>query len=107
MFDMVYFVNLALLAITKLFSNEADISEAFYILIGTAFAQFLGLILYKVFLIIKRSEKVTACLYQREPDDDWEPYEQAALLRENEPDSEEDQESDASGSNVSLLTYGI
>ena len=50
---------------------------------------------------------MTACLYQRETDDDWEPYEQAALLRENEPDSEEDRESDGSGSDVSLPTYGI
>ena len=107
MFDMVYFVNLALLAITKLFSNEADISEASYILIGIAFAQFLGQIFYKVLLIIKRSEKVKACLHRREIDDDWEPYEQAALLRENELDSEEDRQSDGSGSNVSLPTYGI
>ena len=107
MFDMSYFVNLALLAITKLFTNKANISEASYVLIGIAFAQFLGLILYKVFLIIKRSEKVKACLHRRETDDDWEPYEQAALLRENEPDSEEDRESDGSGSDVSLPTYGI
>ena len=108
MFDMWYFVNLALLAVTKLFNNDENISEAPYnILIGMAFAQFLGLILYKVFLIIKRSEKVKACLHRREPDDDWEPYEQAALLRENEPDSEEDQESGGSGSDVSLQTYGI
>ena len=108
MFDMWYFVNLALLAVIKLFNNDENISEAPYnILIGIAFAQFLGLILYKVFLIIKHSEKVKACLHQRERDDDWEPYEQAALLRENEPDSEEDQESDGSGSDVSLQTYGI
>ena len=107
MFDMSYFMNLGLLAITKLFRNEANISEASFILIGIAFVQFLGLIVYKVFLIIKRNEKVEACLHGREPDDDWEPYEQAALLRENEPDSEEDRESDGSGSDVSLPTYGI
>ena len=107
MFDMSYFMNLGLLAITKLFRNEANISEASFILIGIAFVQFLGLIVYKVFLIIKRNEKVETCLHGREPDDDWESYEQAALLRENEPDSEEDRESDGSGSDVSLPTYGI
>ena len=81
MFDMSYFVNLGLLAVTKLFSNEADISEASYIFFGIAFAEFLGLILYRVFLIIKRTEKVKACLHRREADDDWEKYEQAALQR--------------------------
>ena len=106
-FDMAYFVNIALLAVTKLFSNQADFSEASYILIGIALTQFLGLILYKVFLIIMRSEKVKACLQRKDTDDDWEPYEQAALLRENEPDTEEDRESDGSGSDVSLPTYGI
>ena len=107
MFDMSYFVNLSLLAITKLFSNEADISVASYTLIGLAFVQFLGLIVYKIYLIIKRNEKVAACLHRREPHDDWEPYEQAALLRENEQGSEEARESDGSGSDVSLLTYGV
>ena len=63
--------------------------------------------LLMVTLIIKRTEKVKACLHRREADDDWEQYEQAALQRENEPDSEEDRESDGSGSNVSLLTYGV
>ena len=57
MFDMLYFVNLAVLAIIKLFSNEADVFEASYIPIGITFVQFLGLILCKIFLLIKRSEK--------------------------------------------------
>ena len=39
-----------------------------------------------------------ACLHRSETDDNWEPYEQVALLREKliEPDSVEDQESDGS-----------
>ena len=50
-----------------------------------------------------------ACLHRRETDDNWEPYQQVALLREKliEPDSVEDQESDGSGSEVSHPTYGI
>ena len=46
MFDMSYFVNLGLLAVTKLFSNEADISEASYIFFGIAFNTLQGIFDY-------------------------------------------------------------
>ena len=42
--------------------------------------------------------------WRRPVDDDWELYEQAALLREMESDTEE-QGSDSSGSIESLPTY--
>ena len=46
-----------------------------------------------------------ACLPKRQPsEDDWELYEQAALLREMESDTEQEG-SDGSGSVESLPTY--
>ena len=72
-----------------------------------AFAQFLVLVLFKVFSICKRSKKVMSCLHERQPaEDDWELYEQAALLREMESETEEEfEDSDGSGSIESLPTY--
>ena len=47
------------------------------------------------------------CLHKGQPtEDDWELYEEAALLREIESDSE-GEESEESGSNGSLSTYGF
>ena len=54
------------------------------------------------------------CARDNEPHDDWELYEQAALereqaalVREMESESEEDRESNESGSIESVPTYGI
>ena len=67
-------------------------------LFGLAFAQFIGLVFFKVLVIIKRSERVMSCLRRGQPEyDDWELYEQAALQREMESDSERE-ESEESGS---------
>ena len=58
-----------------------------------------------MFFICKRNEKVMACLHKRQPaEDDWELYEQAAVLREMESDTEEEG-SDGSGSIERLTTY--
>ena len=84
-------------------------------LIAIALAQFLGLILYKVFVLFKCSRRIaTCCDCKNEPNDDWEPYEQAALereqaalVREMESEIEEDRESNESGSIESVPTYGI
>ena len=107
MFDIFFFMNLALLCLTKLFTTTSGGSQdvAAYALVGMAFAQFLGLVLFKVFSILKRSETLTVCLHKRQhAEDDWELYEEAALLREMESDPEEE-ESDESGSIENLLTY--
>ena len=57
-------------------------------------------------VIVKRSERVMSCLRRGQPaDDDWEVYEQAALQRQMESDSERE-ESEESGSIESLPTYG-
>ena len=107
MFDISFFMNLALLCVTKLFTTTSggDQGAAAYTLVGVAFAQFLGLVLFKLFSILKRSEKVMACLHKRQPaEDDWELYEEAALQREMESDTEEEY-SNGSTSIESLPTY--
>ena len=107
MFDTAYFMNLALLAGASCFNTTEtrDPAVSSYTLIGIALTQFVGLILFKVSSILKRSERVMTCLHlQQAAEDDWELYEQAALLREMESDAEE-QDSDSSGSLESLPTY--
>ena len=107
-FNAVWFVNLGLLSISHMFTTleRENISLASNCLFGLAFAQFIGLVFFKVLVIIKRSERVMACLRRGQPEyDDWELYEQAALQREMESDSERE-ESEESGSIESLPTYG-
>ena len=108
-FDVVWFVNLGLLSVSHIFTSFEgnNFTLALNCLIGLAFAQFIGLIFFKVLVIIKRSERVMSCLRGGQPaEDDWELYEQAALLREMESDSERE-ESEESGSIESLPTYGF
>ena len=106
-FNAVWFVNLGLLSASHMFTtfDGGNISIALNCLFGLAFAQFIGLVFFKVLVIIKRSERVMSCLRRGQPaDDDWEPYEQAALQREMESDSERE-ETQESGSMESLPTY--
>ena len=100
-----FFLNLAIINLTVLFSNS-NVSVASFTLIAIALAQFVGLVLCKIFVIFRHSYKGRMrCFCPRKAEDDWELYEQAALLREVESDSEEDGESDTSGSVNSLPTY--
>ena len=107
-FNAVWFVNLGLLSASHMFATleSGNISLASNCLFGLAFAQFIGLVFFKVVVIIKRSERMMACLRRGQPEyDDWEVYEEAALQREMESDSERE-ESEESGSIESLPTYG-
>ena len=107
-FNAVWFVNLGLLSVSHIFTtfDGGNISLASNFLLGLGLVQFIGLILFKVVVIVKRSERVMSCLRRGQPaDDDWELYEQAALQREMESDSE-GEESEESGSIESLPTYG-
>ena len=107
-FNAVWFVNLGLLSAShNMFTTleRGNISLASNCLFGLAFAQFIGLVFFKVLVIIKRSERVMSYLRRGQPEyDDWELYEQAAFEREMESDSERD-ESEESGSIESLPTY--
>ena len=90
-FNASFSVNLTILCFLNFFTVIAgsDFRSASNTLIGLAFIQFVGLVLFKVFSILKRNEKVITCfrtMYRQiqPPDDDWELYEQAALVREEE-----------------------
>ena len=79
-FNAVWFVNLGLLSASHTPFEGNKFSKVSNCLIGLAFAQFIGLIIFKVLVIIKRSERVMSCLRRGQPEyDDWELYEQAAL----------------------------
>ena len=103
-FDMSFLMNLALLSVANVFTTMArgDQRVAIYTLIGIAFV---GLILFKLFSILKRSKQVMACLPRKQTvEDDWELYEEAALQREMESDVDEEG-SEGSGSIESLPIY--
>ena len=107
MFNMAFYLNLALFATTILYikTSGGDPAVAAYTLIGIAFLQFIGLVIFKIACILKKNPKLMKCVRMRRPvDDDWELYEQAALQREMESDTEE-QDSESSGSTESLPTY--
>ena len=111
-FGTSFLLNLAIMNVAKLFSDGNN-TLASFTLIAIALAQFLGLILYKFIVIFKHTMRV-CCACENEPNNDWELYEQAALereqaalVREMESESEEDRESNESGSIESVPTYGI
>ena len=107
MFDITFFMNLILLTAAYSFIASAggDLAVSAYTLIGIAFVQFVGLVLFKVLTILKQSEKFMRCFHKGQPiEDDWELYEQAAIQREMESD-EVEQDSEGSGSIDSLPTY--
>ena len=119
-FGTAFLLNLSIMKLTKLFSmiisdGNIAVAHASFTFIAIALAQFLGLILYKVVVIFKCSRRITAwCSHENKPNDDWELYEQAALereqaalVREMESESEEDRESNESGSIESVPTYGM
>ena len=105
-FDASFFMNLALMSVAYFFTTivDGDQSMVSYTFTGIAFLEFLGLIVFKLISILKRSKKLT-CLHGRQPaEDDWELYEEAALQREIVSDPEEE-DSDEFGSTESLPTY--
>ena len=110
LFNMAFYLNLALFATTILYiktsgGDPAVATVAATTLIGIAFLQFTGLVIFKVVHILKARLKWIRCEGRRQHvDDGWELYEQAALLREMESDTEE-QDSESSGSTESLPTY--
>ena len=105
-FNAVWFINLGLLSVSHMYTTfeGGNSSLSLDCSFGLAFAQFIGLIFFKLLVIIKRSERVMACLHRGQPaENDWELYEQAGLQREMESDSEWE-ESEESGSVESVLS---
>ena len=109
MFNMAFFLNLILISGASLYTQivGGDSAAYAYPLIGLACLQYVGLIIFNVFSIIRKNSKVMAyfhvCMRQH-VEDDWELFEQAALLRERESEFEEEG-SEGSGSMESLPTY--
>ena len=104
-----FFLNLILISGASLYTQimGGESTTYAYTLIGLAFLQFIGLLLFNVFSILRRSSKVMAYLHvcmKQHVEDDWELFEQATLLRERELVSEEEGSED-SGSMESLPTY--
>ena len=92
MFDLTFFVNLVILSGAHSFTTTAEggVAVPAYTLFGVALAQFVGLVIFKVFSILKQSEKVMQCLHKEQPfEDDRELQEQAIVQREMESDVEE------------------
>lgn len=87
MFEAFLFVNLGLTAQTSLITNTYGGNENICtsILIGIAFIQFLGLFFYKLFRKINLFKKIKRFIRKKSmSEEDWEKWEQAALLREAE-----------------------
>ena len=110
-FGTAFLLNLSIMNVTKLFSDNSYGSVVVsFTLIAIALTQFLGLILYKVVIIVKHSHRMTACCghKNRLNDDSWVLYEQAALERNLlESGSEAESVSDMNESTESVPTYGI
>ena len=107
LFNMAFYLNLILFATVIFYikTSGGDPVGAAYTLIGMAFLQFAGLVIFKLSYLLKKSPKLREWIRVRHPvDNDWELYEQAALLREMESDMEE-QDSRSFGSTESLPTY--
>ena len=109
-FDTAFYMNLTLLTGVNLFANAVgeDPTVAAYILIGTVFVQFAGLVLFKMYSVFKQNANVLKYLHKRQPHvDDWENFENAAILREKQsfPEQHNNEDRESYESIVSLPTY--
>ena len=127
-FEAVWFLNLGLLSASHTFtivlqSNKFPIASNIFI--GIAFAQFISLILLKLFVVMKRVKTYLCNKWSTQEEsgpieDDWEIYEEVALLREREAAIEREMNVTGEGrkscensgiellaTNVSLPTYGF
>ena len=125
MFDVSFLVNLGILASFNIITalKHHDILILSNVLVGLAFTQFIGLVLFKVAVALNIRAKMRQCIHRQGPtedngDDDWELYEEAALLREREAEMEREagqggmvdsteSENESDNSFASLPTYGI
>ena len=111
-FDTAFYMNLALLSGVTAVGEDPILAA--YILIGIALIQSIGLVLFKMASALKQNEKVMACLERLmarfhkkwHVEDDWEAYEEAAILREKEiPEQQDRGAREGYESIVSVPTY--
>jgi len=94
--EVCFLINLVLLTQAKLFTTVSGGSQstASYTLVGVAFVQFIGLVVFKIYNSLKTTQacvKLRQCLHRNRPndDDDWEQYELIAMHREEDKSIEE------------------
>ena len=124
MFVAIVYANLGILAASHTFTALEDYNYLLpsNVLVGLAFTQFIGLVLFKIGVIFNMRQKIRQWIHKLGPtedngDDDWELYEEAALLREREAEMEREadlggkvgevKENESADSIPSLPTYGI
>ena len=124
MFAAILYVNLGILTASHLFTalEDYNVSLPSNLLVGLAFIQFIGLVLFKIVVVFNVREKMRQWICNQGPredngDDDWELYEEAALLREREAQLEQEDdlggvvdgqsENKSANSTISLPTYGM
>ena len=125
MFDAMFFVNLGILSAFNIFAalKHYDILIPTNVLVGLALTQFIGLVLFKVAVVFNIWERMRQCIHrpgsaEDNGDDDWDLYEEAALLRQREAEMEreaghggmvdsKESENKTDNSTASRPTYGI
>ena len=125
MFDSMFFVNFGILSAFNIFAalKHYDILIPTNVLVGLAFTQFIGLVLFKVAVAFNIRERMRQCIHKQGPaedngDDDWELYEVVAPLREREAEMEtevgqggmvdsKESENETDNGFASRPTYGI
>ena len=123
-FVAIVYANLGILTASHTFAALEDYSFLLpsNVLVGLVFTQFIGLVLFKIVVIFNMRQKIRQWIHKPGPtedngDDDWELYEEAALLREREAEMEseadlggkvdEENENESADSIPSLPTYGV
>ena len=91
MFAAILYANLGILTASHLFTalDGYNVFLPSNLLVGLAFAQFIGLVLFKFAIAFNFPKKIRQLIHNQSPtenndDENWEPYEEAALLRERE-----------------------
>ena len=91
MFAAILYANLGILTASHTFTalDGYNVFLPSNLLVGLAFAQFVGLVLFKIAIAFNVLEKIRQLIRNQSPtenndDENWEPYEEAALLRERE-----------------------
>ena len=93
-FSTAFFMNLALLNLTKLFVDDTHSELSFNIITGISLLQFIGLVVYKLVSLAKHNRRVmTFFISKRERayQDDVELFEMASAEREIESESDEEE----------------
>ena len=105
-FNMSLYMNLVLFSGAHLYTKTSggDPAVAAYTLISITFLQFIGLVIFKMACKLNMMQILMEWVQMKQDIDDWELYQQAALLREMESDTEEE-DSENSGSTETLPTY--